>query len=245
VITLYKFGPGFGLPDPSPFVLKGEVLLKLAGCPYEVDLKGFMKAPKGKLPCIRDDGELIADSTFIRFHIERKYGFDFDQGLGAEQKAVAWAVEKMCEEHLYWAVVDARWFDEANFARGPAAFFKIAPAPIRPIVKAVIRRKLKRTIVGHGMGRHSKAQIEGLARRDLDAIAGILGDKPYLMGAEPCGADATVFGAAAACLCEIFDTPVRTAAESHANLVAYRNRMMKRFYPEFRAGPITANRIGS
>jgi glutathione S-transferase len=233
MITLYKFGPGFGLPDPSPFVLKGETLLKLAGLVYQVDLKGFGKAPKGKLPYIRDDGEIIADSTFIRFHIERKYGFDFDKGLSAAEKSVAWAAEKMCEEHLYWAVVDARWFDEANFARGPANFFNVAPAPIRPIAKAVVLRKLKKTIVGHGMGRHSKAQIEELGRRDLDAIAGILGDKPYLMGAEPCGADAAVFGSVAACLCKIFDTPVRTAAESHANLVAYRDRMMKRFYPEF------------
>jgi glutathione S-transferase len=233
MITLYKFGPGFGLPDFSPFVLKGETLLKLADLAYQVDLKGFGKAPKGKLPYIRDDGEIIADSTFIRFHIERKYGFDFDKGLSVAEKSVAWAAEKMCEEHLYWAVVDARWFDEANFARGPASFFKVAPAPIRPIAKAVVLRKLKRTIVGHGMGRHSKAQIEELGRRDLDAIAGILGDKPYLMGAEPCGADAAVFGSVAACLCKIFDTPVRTAAESHANLVAYCDRMMKRFYPEF------------
>ena len=31
VITLYTFGPFFGLPDPSPFVMKAEMLLKLAG----------------------------------------------------------------------------------------------------------------------------------------------------------------------------------------------------------------------
>jgi hypothetical protein len=28
MITLYAFGPAFGLPDPSPFVTKAEVLLK-------------------------------------------------------------------------------------------------------------------------------------------------------------------------------------------------------------------------
>jgi glutathione S-transferase len=233
MITLYKFGPGFGLPDPSPFVLKGETLLKLAGLPYEVDLKGFGKAPKGKLPYIRDEDEIVADSTFIRFHIERKYRFDFDRGFSPGQKGVAWAVEKMCEDHLYWTVIDARWFDKANFARGPASFFKRAPAPIRPVVKTMVLRDLKKRMVGHGIGRHAKADIEELARRDLDAVAGILGDKPYLLGGEPSGADATVFGAVAACLCDIFETPVRTAAESHPNLVAYRNRMMKRFYPEF------------
>ncbi len=61
MITLYAFGPQFSLPDPSPFVTKAEVLLKMAKLPYEIDLKGFRKAPKGKLPYIKDDGELIAD----------------------------------------------------------------------------------------------------------------------------------------------------------------------------------------
>jgi hypothetical protein len=31
MITLYAFGPGFGLPDPSPLVTKVETLLKMSG----------------------------------------------------------------------------------------------------------------------------------------------------------------------------------------------------------------------
>jgi len=113
MITLYSFGPGFGLPDPSPFVTKAEVLLKMAELPYRSDTTGFKKAPKGKLPYIDDGGEIISDSTFIRWHLERKYNIDFDRGLLAEQRSIAWAFEKMMEDHLYWAVVHARWMDEA------------------------------------------------------------------------------------------------------------------------------------
>jgi len=120
MITLESFGPAFGLPDPSPFVTKAEMLLKMAGLAYAVDASGFNKAPKGKLPYIVDDGEIIADSTFIRWHIETKYNIDFDRGLSAEQRAIAWAFEKMLEEHLYWAFVHARWMDDANFERGRA-----------------------------------------------------------------------------------------------------------------------------
>src|SRR5690349_7971307 len=47
VITLYTFGPFFGLPDPSPFVMKAETLLKIAKLPYRADTGGFSKAPKG------------------------------------------------------------------------------------------------------------------------------------------------------------------------------------------------------
>ena len=81
MITLYKFGPAFGLPDPSPFVTKADMLLKLAGLDFQVNNEGYKNAPKGKLPYIDDDGELVADSSFIRWHIEKKYGFDFDAGL--------------------------------------------------------------------------------------------------------------------------------------------------------------------
>src|SRR5205823_7016158 len=95
MITLYTFGPAFGLPDPSPFVMKAEVLLKMAGLPYRTDDTGFRSAPKGKLPYIDDDGERIADSTFIRLHVEKKYGFDFDRGLDQEHRAVALAFDKL------------------------------------------------------------------------------------------------------------------------------------------------------
>ena len=60
MITLYTFGPYFGLPDPSPFVMKAEVLLKMADLPFATDTTGFPKAPKGKLPYIRDDGKIIS-----------------------------------------------------------------------------------------------------------------------------------------------------------------------------------------
>jgi glutathione S-transferase len=41
MIILYTFGPYFGLPDPSPFVMKAEVLLKMANLPFETDTGGF------------------------------------------------------------------------------------------------------------------------------------------------------------------------------------------------------------
>ncbi len=55
MITLYTFGPFFGCPDASPFVMKGEMLLKIAGLPYETNTRGFPRAPKGKLPYILDE----------------------------------------------------------------------------------------------------------------------------------------------------------------------------------------------
>ena len=232
MITLYAFGPLFSLPDPSPFVMKAEILLKMAGLPYKIDLNGFRKAPKGKLPYINDDGERIADSTFIRSHIERKYKFDFDRGLSAEQRAIAWAFEKMAEDNLYWALVDARWSDDANFNKGPRQFFQQIPAPIRPLIIAFIRRQLRRTLHGQGMGRHTREEIVALGTRSITAIADYLGGKPFFMGSEPVGTDATIFAFVAGTLCPLFDTPLRVAAEAHDNLRRYVGRMTARYYPD-------------
>ena len=171
MITLYAFGPQFSLPDPSPFVTKAEVLLKMSKLPYEIDLKGFRKAPKGKLPYIKDDGELIADSTFIRRHLERKHKIDFDRGLSAEQKAIAWAFEKLAEDNLYWAIVDARWMIDANFDKGPRRFFDVIPAPVRPLVVPMIRRQVRKNLHAHGMGRHSRSEIESIATQGIDHTA--------------------------------------------------------------------------
>jgi glutathione S-transferase len=157
MITLYAFGPAFGLPDPSPFVTKAEVLLKMSGLAYRVDNTGFRRAPKGKLPYIDDGDERVADSTFIRWHLEHKYQIDFEKGLSTEQRAIGWAFEKMAEDNLYWALVDARWFDDANFAKGPKEFFQKIPAPVRRLMIAFIRRRLKRTLNFSALSRSSWA----------------------------------------------------------------------------------------
>jgi glutathione S-transferase len=121
MITLYTFGPFFGLPDGSPFVTKTMLLLKFAGLDYRDDRGGYRKAPKGKLPFIDDDGA---------------------------------------------------------------------------------------------------------------ALAVLLGDKPYLFGAAPCGADATVGAFVMGLLAPIFETPIRTALEAQSNLVAYADRLKKSYFPE-------------
>ncbi len=233
MITLYSFSPVAGLPDGSPFVVKTMTLLKMAGLDYETDRSGFRRAPKGKLPYIEDDGEIVADSTFIRFHIERKYGFDFDAHLTPEQKAFAWAVEKMCEDHLYWVIARTRWLDsDANFERTVARILDKAPAFARPFAKWAIRRRVRNNAYAHGMGRHSAREAEELGLRDIDALATILGDKPFLFGDAPCGADATAFAFIAATLAPLAESGLRDAALEKANLVAYRDRMMERYFPD-------------
>lgn len=230
-IVLYGFGPAFALPDGSPFVLKTETQLRMAGLPYEKDVTGRAAAPKGKLPYIRDGRAVVADSTLIRLHLEWSYGFDLDAGLDTGQRAVAWATERMLEDHLYWALMKYRWLDAANFERGPAHFFDEAPADIRDHLRAEAQARIRQTLHGQGIGRHDDEDILHLATRSLEALSALLGDKQFLFGETPSGVDATAFALLAHVVAPVFDNPLRDAALGQINLYAYIRRMLLHFYP--------------
>jgi glutathione S-transferase len=233
MITLYGFGAGFGLPEISPFVTKTEVQLKMAGLAYRKERAMPPASPKGQLPFIADEGETVADSTFIRAHLERKYGIDLDAGLDMHQRAQAWAFERMIEHHVYWALVGARWVDPDNFARGPAHFFDGAPEHRREKLREDAQFRVAENYLLSGLGRHAPDEDTDLAVRSLFALSVQLGDRPYLMGDKPCGTDATAFGALAGILTPFFASQLRERAAQFDNLVAYVERMMLQYYPGF------------
>ncbi|RDS84932.1 glutathione S-transferase family protein [Dyella monticola] len=230
-ITLFVSRPGFGMPDTSPFVIKTEVQLKIAGLPYARESAIPPQAPKGKLPYLKDGDEVICDSTFIRSHIERRYGVDLDEGLDAHQRAQAWAIERMLEDHLYFAMVWFRWIVPENFAKGPARFADSAPQAERESLRVQMQARKDMDLRGHGIGRHSAAEIAALGVRSIDAIANLLGDKPYLMGERISAVDAMALGVLASILTPFFDTPLRDAVVARSHLIAYVDTLMRQYYP--------------
>jgi len=233
MITLYGFGPAFGLPDPSPFVMKTDVQLKMSGLPYRFERGGPRGGPKGKVPYVEDHGVKIGDSTFIRDHIEEAYGIDLDRALSVDERARAWAVERMLEDHLYFALIHARWLDDVNFAKGPAHFFDALPEDIRDEARKAAREGIRANLYFQGLGRHSADEIVDLGARTLGALSAILDGKEFLFGRRPSSADATAFGMVAGVLTPFFTTELRERALSFNNLVAYNERMMLRYYPDF------------
>ena len=238
MITLHGFGAGFGLPEISPYVTKTEVHLRLAGLPYVKEASAPQFSPKGQLPWMDDDGELIADSHFIRLHLERKYGIDFDEGLCAVERAQAWAIERMVENQFAWTLIHARWLIPENFAKGPAHFFDQLPPTAQEDTRRQVQGQVAETVRAVGVGRHSEAEILSLGVRSLAALSALLGDKPFLMGTRPTGVDAVVFGVLAGLLTPFFDAPLRDRAMTFGNLTAYVDRIMAGVYPEFAWTPL-------
>ncbi|SHI01262.1 glutathione S-transferase C-terminal domain-containing protein [Bradyrhizobium erythrophlei] len=233
MITLYGFGPGFGLPEISPFVTKTEVQLKMAGLAYRKERAMPPASPKGQLPYIADEAERIADSTFIRAHIEGKYGFDFDAPLSLQDRAQAWAFERMIEHHVHSALIGSRWVDADNFAKGPSHLFDGAPEHLREKLREDAQFRVAENYLLSGLGRHAPDEDVDLAMRSLFALSVQLGDKPYLMGGAPCGTDATAFGMLAGILTPFFTSQLRERTERFQNLTDYVSRMMLQYYPDF------------
>jgi glutathione S-transferase len=235
MIILHGFGPYFGIPEASPFVTKTMIHLALAGLEYEHRASGVTGAPAGKVPYIEDDGEVITDSTLIRRHIERKYELDLDAGLTPELRCRAWSLEKMAEDHLYFALVDLRWRDDRNFEIGPAHFFDRVPMPLRPLVRRIGRARMRTTLHLQGTSRLPRAAVEENAGRDIDALATSLDDSRYLMGDTPTAVDGFIYGILINLMVPIFETDLRRRIRGHTNLMAYIERMTVSFFSNGRA----------
>jgi glutathione S-transferase len=233
MIRLHQFPPAFGLPNASPFCMKLETWLRMAGLPFELDNSGdVLKAPKGKLPYIvDDDGQAVADSGFIIEHLKARHGDSLDAALTPLQRAQATAFQRLFEENLYWAVVYTRWAEPAGWALTRQAFFGGLPAPVRAIIAPLARRGLLREMRGHGMGRHRPAEIFAIGCRDITAVADFLGDKAFMIGEAPSSLDAIAYAFLANLLWAPVDSPLRAHARTRPTLEAYCQRMKARYYP--------------
>merc|ERR1712106_902586 len=105
IVYVYQFTRTPVLPSLSPYCLKVETWLRLAGIKYEnVDHKMKYKSKKGQLPFVEVNGEEIADSAMIIKELAQRYNQDLDSGLTPEQKNVAHATISMLENHFAWVI---------------------------------------------------------------------------------------------------------------------------------------------
>lgn len=222
----------FGLPHASPFAIKTELLLKMSGLPYELARADIRKAPRGKIPWIVDGDEVISDSRLIKQHLEVRHGIDFTADYSPRILGFGLAIERMLEDHLYFFNVDNRWLRPENFEAGPARFFDAAPAVLRPLIKAMVLRKVGNQVRMQGTGLLTDAEKLSLVRRAVDAIDAMIAGQQYLLGGRVCGADATAYGFLASLASKFFQSDYADYAQSKPELMGYLERMRAEFYPD-------------
>lgn len=232
MLTLFSTPPAWGLPSFSPFCLKLDAYLRMAGIPYTARTGDMRKSPKGKLPWIDDDGALLGDSSAIIDYLKKKHGDPLDARLSRDERARLHTLQRMIEEHTYFALAFLRWSSEAAKPHLRAAFSKILPPLVGGLIMGLIRKDVLKSAKSQGIGRHSHAEIIDRLRLDLEAVSLSLGESPYFFGDEPTSLDAILYGFLANMLETPWDAPEKAVAEEFPNLLDHCARVKARYFAE-------------
>ena len=230
-LIVHHLAGAWGLPSVSPFCLKLDAYLRLAGVEHQsvVDATPF-GAPKGKAPWIEHDGKKIGDSSFIIDYLRERLGIDPDAALTPAERGTARALKRMLEENLYWTMVYDRWVVEPNWRIFRDIVLGGVSAPMRRIIGPLARRGVKKQLHGHGIGLHSPDEIHAIGIGDAGALADYLGDKPFLMGDNPTEIDAVAYGLFANIMVPPIASPIKDYLLKRKNVADYVARFRTRFY---------------
>ncbi|KAJ3411586.1 hypothetical protein HDV05_002006 [Chytridiales sp. JEL 0842] len=235
--TLYVYMPAlrpWGYPNASPFSMKLETFLRMAEIPYIViwgmDLE---KAPKGKVPFIEWNGQLIGDSEFIFKFLTKTFPNHklTDSHLSPSEKAVSLAFNRLASDHLVACMGYARnyeYFDKTLEVYG----FKKTGWIKNMIVRSVRKNTLAR-LKANGIGVHTREEIYNIGNEDLKAISDFLGSKKFIMGDKPSQADAALFGILTSTMWIPLEFPCKEfALRECPNLQAYLLRIKEEYFAE-------------
>jgi glutathione S-transferase len=221
----------WGTPNMSPFCAKLETYLRATELPYKTASR-FSRGPKGKVPHVVLDGKAMGDSQLIIDELEKRLAAEgktpLDHGLSAHDRALARFVRRTFEEAYYFVGLYSRWLTDEGYPHTRDEFKKFIPGLIVPL----IRRGQIKKLDAQGTGRHSRDEVFAMGIGDLDALSELLADRPYLLGDQMRTVDCTLYAFLEGTLGFPVDSPQKKAATSHANLVAYRQRIRDRYWKD-------------
>jgi glutathione S-transferase len=230
MIVLHQGPAKWGVANISPFCLKLESYLRMAGLQYTARNADFRRTPKGKIPFIEEDGKILGDSQLIIEHLQRKHGDSLDAKLRPEDRAQGHLVRRMLEESTYWHIVHVRYVPEQAWAVYKPIFEALLPPIVGKFVAPRIRSGLLKSLHAHGLGRHQPAEVLEMGKQDISALATLLGDKPFLLGDHPSSFDATAYAFLASITAFPVDSPFRSFTLEQKNLVQYVDRFHQRYF---------------
>jgi len=215
----------------SPFCAKLETYLRATEIPYKTAPR-FSRGPKGKVPHVVLDGKSMGDSQLIIEELEKRLAAEgkkpLDDGLSPHDRALARFVRRTFEEAYYFVGLYSRWLTDEGYPHVRDEFKKFIPGFVVPIVRRGQIKKLH----AQGTGRHTADEVFAMGAGDIDALAELLGDKPYFLGDQMRTVDCALYGFLEGTLSFPVDTPTKKRATSHGNLVAYRQRIRERYWKD-------------
>lgn len=231
-VQIVGMRPVWGLQSPSPFCLKLETWLRMAGIAYtRRSLDKLPQSKSGKVPyLLLDDGTTLADSNVIIRTLARERGIDLDAGQSPEERASAHAVLRLVEESLYFTAVWERWMLPAFWPITRDGYFGTLPGPLRALFAGLVRRKIKAILHGQGTLRYEPDEIAVRGAADMRALSALLGKENWFHGERPGVADAAAYGVLANLLGFPGATGLKSAVQACPNLVAFCHRIESAYW---------------
>uniref|UniRef100_B8HX59 GST N-terminal domain-containing protein n=1 Tax=Cyanothece sp. (strain PCC 7425 / ATCC 29141) TaxID=395961 RepID=B8HX59_CYAP4 len=193
MLKLLCYPPLFGLVDNNPYGLKVATFLNLVGLDYAIEhLMDVSQAPRGQLPFISDDGEIVGDSNQILDYLTLKYDLQLDADLTPAQRDLSLLILRMLDEHLYWIISYSRWSDPNCWPLFKREFLSHYPQVGEEGMEQIRTYNLNRYKF-QGIGRYSPAEVYKKGCQNLEVLANLLDDRPFLFGEQPHSIDAASY----------------------------------------------------
>jgi glutathione S-transferase len=232
-VELHTMVPAWGLPTFTPFGLKLIAYMQMARIQYEIVVEHDpRRGPTRKFPWIVEGDRTVGDSALIIDHLVATRGDRVDLWLTPQEMAVARAIRRMVEEGLCFVLLHLRWVDDATFRAATDVALGGMPSMIRRVARHLIRRRIVRDLWGQGILRLDQNDVTVIGRADLDALDTLLGDKPFLLGEQPCSADATVAAFLAVLVFPPLENELKDHVKRRPRLSAYVDRMAATYFAE-------------
>ncbi len=224
-ISLHGFGGWQGLLDLSPFVCKLHAYFRLAKVEYETLPGNIRKAPRGKLPYITHNGQIVGDSALIVDYLRNQGGVDLDAALDDAQRAERCALSSMFEQELYFIILTCRWRDPAGWASyaapiGQSLNYLGIPKPLSSLFVPVVRRGNVKKTIEQGAGRRPVEENLARAHALFDAFEQFVGrhDGPWWFGNNASSVDAIAWAFVGGTITKAIDTPNHNLLDRRPNL---------------------------
>ena len=221
-ITLFSYPELYGLADNNPYGLKVFAFLRFCNLAFRHEhIFDAKTAPRGQLPYIEDDGEVVGDSDAIIAHLIRKHRLTIDAGLTVAQRNTDHLVRRMLDD-LYWVMSYSRWRDDRFWPLFRDKLLATHSRLTASDLEAARKYNFERYYF-QGIGRYQAEEVYGRGLADLQVLANLIGANGFLFADKPNSIDAGIYGFLANIYFYDIDTPLKRFIVSHADLARYCN----------------------
>jgi glutathione S-transferase len=220
MLTLYSYPQLCGVADNNGYGLKVFAFIKLTEVPFiHEHIFDASAAPRGQLPYIVDDGEVLGDSETIIAHLLHKYRLPIDDQLTNAQRHIHSLVIRMLDD-LYWVMSYSRWKDEQFWPAFRDLLKREHPQLNNESLQQAREFNDKRYYY-QGIGRFAPEAAYARGITDLRILADLIPMGGYAFGTKPTSIDAAIYGFIANIYFLPIETPLKQFVEAHLNLIRH------------------------